>query len=130
MFAIPGIILLVAVIYARPQEFLGSLNAVPVLYLLFGLALLGGVIDLRTGNTRLEKTPLLPWVAAFLGWGFVTILVRVPSAAPLHTRELLICGALYLLVAHGVQTFRALGAVTGMVLGMVLLVCVVGAHQG
>jgi len=43
---------------------------------------------------------------------------------------LLICIALYALIAHGVQSFRALHAVAGAVLAMVLLVCGVGAHQG
>ena len=42
----------------------------------------------------------------------------------------MVCGALYLLIAHGVQTFRGLGAVGGMVLAMVFLVCLVGAEQG
>lgn len=130
MLAIPGIVLLVAVIYARPQEFLGPLSAVPILYLLFGFALFGMVLDLRLGNSRLASSPLTPWVAIFVLWCFVTLLVAVPSAAPSHTRELFVCLALYLLIAHGVQTFRALSAVGVTVLGMALLVSFVGIHQG
>lgn len=130
MLAIPGIVLLVAVIYARPQEFLGPLSAVPLLYLLFGLALFGIVLDLRLGNSRLASSPLLPWVAIFVLWSFVTLLWSVPSAASAHTRELLICLALFLLIAHGVQTFRALGAVGITVLAMALLVSAVGIQQG
>lgn len=130
MFAIPGIVLLVGIIYARPQEFISSLDAVPILYLLFGLALYGGVLDWRMGNTRFERTPLLPWVLLFVVWSFFTVAMRVPTAAPPQSRELLICAALYLLIAHGVQTFRGLAAVSGMVLAMVLLVTAVGAQQG
>jgi hypothetical protein len=43
--------------------------------------------------------------------------------------ELAICVALYASIAHGVQTFRSLKAVAGVVLAMVLLVCGVGVHQ-
>ena len=45
MFAIPGIIALVVFIYARPQEFFEHLQAVPLLYLFFGLALYGALVD-------------------------------------------------------------------------------------
>ena len=61
MFAIPGIVLLVAAIYARPQEIFGWLAPVPLLHLLFGLALFGLALDLRVGNSRASSTPLLPW---------------------------------------------------------------------
>ena|SRR5688572_4386207 len=130
MFAIPGIIALVVFIYARPQEFFEPLQVVPLLYLFFGLSLYGAVIDVRAGNVRLRSTPQLPWVIAFLVYASATALIRAPGEAFSHITELAICAALFGLLAHGVQTFRALHFVAGTVLVMVLFVCGVGAHQG
>jgi hypothetical protein len=130
MFAIPGIIALVVFIYARPQEFFERLQVVPLLYLFFGLALYGVLIDVRVGNLRLRATPQLGWVVAFLLYASLTVLIRAPSDAFGHILSLSVCVALYALLAHGVQSFRALHVVAGTVLVMVLVVCGVGAHQG
>jgi O-antigen ligase len=130
MLAIPGIVALVVFIYARPQEFYEPLRAVPFLYVFLGLALYGALLDLRLGNLRLRATPQLPWVALLLAWGAATVLIRDLHAAIGSIFELSICVILYLLVAHGVQSFRALRTVAGVVLAMVVLVCGVGVHQG
>ncbi|HEX6766116.1 MAG TPA: O-antigen ligase domain-containing protein, partial [Polyangiaceae bacterium] len=130
MFAIPGIIALVVFIYARPQEFFERLQALPLLYLFFGLALYGALVDVRAGNLRLRATPQLGWVVAFLLYAACTVLIRAPGDAFGHILSLAVGVALYALVAHGVQSFRALNLVAGAVLSMVLVVCFVGAHQG
>jgi hypothetical protein len=130
MLAIPGIIALVVFIYARPQEFFEHLRVVPWLYAFFGLASFGTLLDLRVGNARLYSTPQLPWVLLFLVWASITVLIRAPSAAFDHILGLTICVALFLLIAHGVQSFQALHVVAGTVLAMVLFVCGVGVHQG
>lgn len=129
MFAIPGIVLLVAAIYARPQEVFTSLANVPLLYVAFGLAVFGLVLDLRLGITRLRWSPLDPWVFGFLLWATFTALIRSPGSVPAQALELSVCAALYLLIAHGVQTFRGLGIVAGSVLAMVVLVSVVAVEQ-
>jgi len=130
MFAIPGIIAIVIFIYARPQEFFERLRVVPLLYLFFGLAVFGLALDLRLNNSRLRATPQLPWVLLLFVWATLTVLIQAPSSAVEHVTALAICVALYLLIAHGVQSFRALHVVAGVVLCMVLLVCGVGAEQG
>lgn len=130
MLAIPGIIALVIFIYARPQEFVASLRVVPLLYLFALLALFGLALDLRLGNSRLRATPQLPWVLGFLVWATLTVLIRAPGTAVDHVTALSICVALYLLIAHGVQSFRALHLVAAVVLSMVLFVCAVGTQQG
>ncbi|HEX2878970.1 MAG TPA: O-antigen ligase family protein [Polyangiaceae bacterium] len=130
MFAIPGIIALIVLIYARPQEFVERLRVVPLLYLFFGLALFGAIIDLRVKNTHLSVTPQLPWVAVFFAWASSSVLLQARGDAFGQIMGLGICVALFVLIAHGVQSFRGLHAVAGAVLAMVLLVCGVGAHQG
>lgn len=130
MLALPGIVALIVLIYARPQEFLQPLRAIPLLYLCFGLAVFGGILDLRLKNTRLYVSPQLGWVVLFFAWSALTILVRAPGQAVDKLLNLTICVALFLLIAHGVQGFRGLHTVAAVVLAMVLFVCGVGAHQG
>jgi O-Antigen ligase len=130
MFAIPGIIALVVFTYARPQEFFERLRVVPLLYIFFALALFGIVLDLRVGQSRLRAAPQLPWVALFFVWSALSVLIRAPATAIEHITSLSICVTLFLLIAHGVQSFRALHWVAASVLSMVLFVCSVGAQQG
>lgn len=130
MLALPGIVALIVLIYARPQEFLQPLRAVPLLYLGFGLAVLGGILDLRLKNARLYVTPQLGWVVLFFAWAGLTIVIRDPGQARSQLTSLSICVALFLLIAHGVQGFRGLHTVAAVVLAMVLFVSGVGAHQG
>jgi hypothetical protein len=130
MFAIPGIIALVVFIYARPQEFFERLRVVPLLYLFFGLAVFGVALDLRLGYSRLRASPQLPWVLLLFAWSVLTVLIRAPGSTLEHGLSFSICIALFLLIAHGVQSFRALHLVAATVLAMVLFVCSVGAQQG
>jgi hypothetical protein len=130
MLAIPGIISLVVFIYARPQEFFERLRVVPFLYVFFALALFGGALDFRLGSVRMRSTPQLPFILCLFGWGAFTVLIRAPGSSVAPITGLAICLTLYLLIAHGVQTFRTLHVVAGSVLAMVVLVCGVGAHQG
>jgi O-antigen ligase len=130
MFAIPGIILLVVFIYARPQEFFEQLRTIPLLYVFLGLALFGVALDLRLRNIRMRSTPLLPWIVLLFVWSAFTVIIRAPSAALASISGLAICTTLYLLIAHGLQSFRALHMIAGAVLAMVILICFVGVHQG
>jgi hypothetical protein len=130
MLAIPGIVLLIVFIYARPQEFFERLRMIPLLYVFFALALFGGVLDFKLRNLRFRSTPLAPWVVVFFVWSAVTVILRAPGGAVAPILGLSICVTLYLLIAHGIQTFRALHLVAGAVLCMVIFVCFVGVHQG
>src|ERR1700722_14307911 len=107
MLAMPGIALLIIFIYARPQEFFSSLRVVPFLYVFLGLSLFGCALDLRLRNTRLRGNPLLPWIVAFFGWSALTLLIHAPGAIS-AIFGLAICVTLYALIAHGIQSFRAL----------------------
>src|SRR5688572_9363607 len=130
MFAIPGILALIAFIYGRLQEFVEPLRVVPLLYVFFALAAFGIALDLRLGNARLRATPQLLLVGLFFAWCVITMLFSAPRTMPAHALELSVCVALYLVIAHGVQTFRGLHWVATLVLGLVILVASVGVHQG
>ena len=106
MFAIPGILLLLVFIYVRPLEFLLWLRVVPLLYIFCGLAIFGFAVDLRLKRVRPMLTPQGPWVAAFFVWCLITLLVKARDRLMADAISLAISLVLYLIIAHGVQTFR------------------------
>ena len=98
MFCIPGILALITLVYLRPQEFIEPLQAVPLLYIAFALAVFGFVVDVRLRKSELFSTPLLWLSVAFFGWLVLTALAYEPREAPLHAIDLAIPLVLFLLV--------------------------------
>lgn len=130
MFAIPGIVLLLVFIFLRPQEFIAPLRALPLLYLFFGLAIFGFGVDLKLRRIRPMLTPQLGYAALFFGWCMLTLAVRAPGKIPHSALDLGISIILYLLIGHGVQTFRAFQLVVGTLLAVTLFLSVTGVNQG
>jgi hypothetical protein len=130
VFALPGIVALITFIYARPQEFFESLKNVPFLYLFFFLTLFGAALDLKLGYARLSRGPHLVWVGLLYVWCIFTAAIRAPQQLPGYVIALAISVTLYLVIAHGIQSFRGLELAAGVVLAMVLFVSAVGVHQG
>jgi hypothetical protein len=130
MFAIPGILLLLVFIYARPQEFVDVLRALPLLYLFFCLALFGWVVDLRLRRTKPVFAPQDGAVAAFFVWAVITVALRRPDDVQKQAIDLAIPLVAYFVLAHGIQSFRAFSVVATTVLILVLYLAAVGVHQG
>jgi hypothetical protein len=57
MFALPGILALIAFIYLRPHEVFSFLGRVPCIPILFAVTLLGLVLDLRLRLSHLRPAP-------------------------------------------------------------------------
>jgi hypothetical protein len=129
VFALPGLILLLAVDYFKPQEYVPFLAGVPLLYAFTALTILGFVVDLRLGLSRLAATPQLVPAVLFVGWCLLTGALK-GGGMVYRVMALLVPFSLYLLVAHVVQTFRAFQAVMAVVLAFGLSVAVIGVHQG
>jgi hypothetical protein len=130
MFAVPGILLLIAFIYLRPQEFLPTLTALPLLYLFVGLALFGLAVDYRLRVSRPIGTPQLPFALLFFAWCLLTVAVRAPALILAEALPIAVAITLYVIIGHGVQTFRAFQWVAGLLLVIVLFLAVTGIHQG
>jgi hypothetical protein len=130
MLAIPGIVLLVFVVYIRPQEFVEELSAAPLLYVFTALAMFGLVIDVRIHRTQLRPGPQLWWALLFGAWCMLTLGLRarpeIPGAVAVVGTPIL----MYLVIAHGVQTFRGLEIVGAVLLAIVLFLSAVAVHQG
>jgi hypothetical protein len=130
MFAIPGMVLLLIQGYTRPQEFFPALQSVPFLYIFFALAIFGLFLDYRLRKTQPIFAPQLPWVIAWFVWAFITVLIRNASDFPHLLVEMSISFAYFFLVAHVIQSFRALSRIAGTLLTICLFLSFVGVHQG
>ncbi len=130
MFAIPGLLSLLLFIYARPLEFIPLLKGLPLLYVCFGLALFGLVIDLRLHRNRALIAPQLGWALAFALWCIFTLALKQPAQLPSALVDLSISLVFFVLTAHSVQSFRALEAVMATVLVLVIFLASIGVHQG
>ena len=130
MFALPGIIALVFFIYVRPQEVVTELQRLPLLYMFFGLAIFGLAVDLRLRVNKFSGTPQLPWAVLLFLWALVSLGIQAPDQLMRSGLEFAVAVTLYVVIAHSVHTFRALQIVTGMLFALVLILSVVGSHQG
>jgi hypothetical protein len=130
MFAAPGLILLVVFDYFKPQEYIPALANVPFLYIFAALTVVGFVVDLRLGLSRLASSPQLWLAVAFFVWCLLTDLPISGSVTLRQGFTLLIPVILCLLTAHVIQTFRMLRVVMVLLLAVALSIAFVGTHQG
>src|SRR5262249_54394154 len=84
----------------------------------------------RLRVSRPQLAPQLGLVIAFALWSMVTVLVKNPGSFNAQLLDIAFPIVTYLVVAHGIQTFRALQLVTGTMLAVCLLLAAIGIHQG
>jgi hypothetical protein len=130
MFALPGTLALVFLIYVRPQEVFPWMEALPLLYLCFALALFGLVVDVRLRVTRTEMAPQLPWALALGLWCVVATAVNAPDRLISTAMAMAIMLTLFSVIAQGVQLFRAFHVVAALLLGLAGFLAIVGVEQG
>jgi O-antigen ligase len=97
--------------------------------LALGLGIFGYALDLRLRKLRPEATPQLLWMAVLLGAAVLGLLEHDPVQLKPVLARVVPGLVLYLLVAHGVQSFRALQALAALVLAGGLFVSLVAAEQ-
>jgi hypothetical protein len=129
VFSLPGLILLVLVDTLKPQEFIPLLAGVPLLYPLTALTLVGFVVDLRLGLVRPAPAPQLVLASLLVAWCLLTMVPRGSQVLGSHLLSLLIPFSLFLFIAHGVQSLRALEALLAVVLALGLFLAAIGVHQ-
>lgn len=129
MFALPGLLLLLVVDWLRPQEHYPLLRGLPVLHGATALAVFGFVLDLKLGFSRLRSAPHLVMTLLFFAWCAVTVAVRAPEDLGQRVSSLIIPLAVYLLVAHALQSFRALETVAAAVLAIALALSTIAVGQ-
>jgi hypothetical protein len=130
MFAVPGLLALILVEFLRPQEFFAALAMVPLLHIATALAILGFVLELRLGLARPHPAPHLTLTLLFGLWCMVTLGVRAPDQFIWRAEALMIPIFIYVLVAHGIQSFRMLQVMCGFLLAICLALSAIGTEQG
>jgi O-antigen ligase len=130
MFALPGILGLILFIYVRPQEILLDLQRLPLFYIFFALALFGFAVDIRLRVNKASPVPQLLWTVLLFLWAILTLIIKAPEQALRGGLEFAVSITLFFVIAHSVHTFRALQMVTGLLLGLVVALSLIGVHQG
>lgn len=128
MFSFPGIIVLVLLIFVRPQEVFEILQAVPWFYIFFGLSVFGLVVDLRLRLIRPQLAPQLIWAVLLFAWCLLTVALKAQDVIPL-VLDLAILFVWFYLLSHGIQTFRTLHAMAAVLVILTVFLSVVGIHQ-
>jgi hypothetical protein len=129
MFVIPGIVVLFAFVFVRPHEIFEPLRSVTMFGVL-SVAALGLVLDARAKVSRPRGSPLFGMAAAFTAWSVLTVAVKAPATLG---EQLVLLGAsliMFVVVAEGVQSFRAFGVTAAVLLAITLLLAGVGVEQG
>lgn len=128
MFALPGLIALLVAQYTKVQEMSPVLRGLPIMHVLYFSAVAGLFLDLRLGLTRKETSPQLK--PALLLWAWTLVSVVLSGGQPgIQVNQTLAYMLLFILVAQGVQSFRALRVVGLGVLAMSLFLAVVATVQ-
>jgi len=129
MLVVPAMVVLIAFIFIKPQEFVPALRTVPWLYVLMGLTVFMLVVDLRLRQIKLVASPQLKWVAIFIGWSLLTVLFNNPENTITVVISIAITFVPYLVIGHGIQRFRQLHVIAATYLVLSMLLAVVGVHQ-
>jgi O-antigen ligase len=130
MFIIPGLLGLVALIFLKPQEFSDALRSLPLLYIFFGLSVVGYLVDFIAGRNKPQGTPQLAWVVAFALWCLITVGIKAPQAFGGALAPVAILTVVFILMAHGVQSLRAFELLAALILASTLFISVAGVQQG
>jgi hypothetical protein len=128
MFVLPGLIALLVAQYTKVQEMSPVLRSLPIMHVLYLSAVVGFALDIRLGLIRKEAGPQLKLALCLWAWTLVAVLLtggRLGHHAYLTLAYML----LFVLVAQGVQSFRALRAVTLTILALTLFLATVATIQ-
>jgi hypothetical protein len=130
MFSLFGLCSLLFFLYLRPQEAITALQALPMLNLCAALGALGLVIDLRLGRAQVHLVPGLRWALLLAAWGLLATGAKAGGAAASSAAtRIMIPWIVFLLIAHGVTSFRGLQVVFATVLALGMSIAAIGVHQ-
>src|SRR5690242_2467519 len=130
MFAIPGALGIIFLTYIRPQLFIEGLKGVPLVALVYVLAAVGFVIDLRTRLLKPRAAPMLWQALIYFAWLIVTLALRRSDLFGSEMGGLSIVFSLFFMISVTVQSFRALKTAAALLALIGVFLAVVGVHQG
>ena len=111
--------MLCALVILKPQEFIEPLQGLPLLYVVFAIALVSIVIDIVWKRIRPALAPQLPFIIAFFVWGIITTMLKRPVAVEKEVTELAIVLCIVIVVAIGMGSRWGLRVFAGTLSMMV-----------
>jgi O-Antigen ligase len=129
MFVLPAIAALLAFVFLRLHEVVEVLRPLTI-NVLVAVIVLAYVLDVRLGFVRPRGSPLLVLILGMFSFSVFSLLVKAPTT---FGHQILILGTsliAFLAVSEGVQTFRALGVVAGVLVALTLALALMGVYQG
>lgn len=127
--ALPFVLVLAAFIYLKPQEVFPVLRAVPLLYLLFGLAVIGVLFDIARGAASSRLPAQAPYVLGFGAWSFVDILIRDVASVSRWIATIGVGIGIYFATALAAGTVEGVRKFSNLLLVLAVILGFVGAHQ-
>ena len=124
MFTLPGLFALLTAHYTRAHEISYWLRLLPVMNVLYLVGCFGLLVDIRLGLTRAEACPQLRLV--FPLWVWVLLSAALTGGSFGHeATATAVCMLLFILIAQGVPSFRALQTLAVFILALNLFLGVV-----
>jgi hypothetical protein len=129
MFVLPAISALLTFLFLRPHEVFEIMRPLTLAGVLAAVAL-GYVLDLRLGLLRPRGSVALVALGALTVFAILTIAIKVPETLSTQLALLATCLLAGAAVGTGLGSFRAIGVVGGVLLGLTLALAAVGDQQG
>ena len=127
--ALPFVLVLAAFIYLKPQEVFPVLRAVPLLYLIFGLALVGLFFDAARNKVGSRLPAQTPYVIGFGIWSLVAIAIRDTSTIVQWVKDIGVGIGIYLAVAIAASSVEGVRRYANLLLALAVSLGAIGAHQ-
>jgi O-antigen ligase len=129
--ALVGVFVLLFVIFVRPQEFMPALQALSLINVASGLALVGIIAEVATGRLKGLGTPQMPWLVGYVVWALLCTVVKVGFAPISDMKTTLLFSTIFLvLTMYSARTFEKFRALALWVMGIAILLAALTSHQG
>jgi len=128
MFTLPGLFALLALIYTRMHEISSWLRPLPVMNVLYLVGCFGLLLDIRLGLVRPQACPQLRLVFPLWLWVLLSPVMTVGAFGHEATITA-VSMLLFIFIAQGVQSFRALQVLALVILAISLFLGVVAFVQ-
>jgi O-antigen ligase len=128
--ALIGALLLVFVLFIRPQEFIPALQSLSLLNVATGLGVLGIAIEVATGRLKSLASPQLPLLAAFLGWCVICTAIKAGTSAVVDMKTTVLFSTIFMVVVmYAGRSFERFRALAMMLLAISIALAVICSHQ-
>ncbi len=128
--ALIGALLLVFILFIRPQEFIPALQSLSLLNVATALGLLGIAVEIGSGKLKTLRSPQLPFLAAFLVWCVVCTLIKAGTSAVMDMKTTVLFSTIFMLVVmYAGRSFERFRALAMMLLAIAVALAVICTHQ-